>query len=95
MNLSSTMLASVALSALRHAAAFQPVSPVFARRAMSLRAETLESSALKAGDDDFADFSSKVGVLIVLAYNWQIEKMAAGRQFCNMCTRYAHFRILQ
>ncbi|KAL9190137.1 hypothetical protein ACHAXT_007348 [Thalassiosira profunda] len=75
MNLSSTMLASVALSALRHAAAFQPVSPVFARRAMSLRAETLESSALKAGDDDFADFSSKVSFMFP----------GQGAQFVGMC----------
>ena len=95
MNLSSTMLASVALSALRHAAAFQPVSPVFARRAMSLRAETLESSALKAGDDDFADFSSKVRTLIVISYIGRAWLWCGRAEILHMCTRYAHFRILQ
>lgn len=48
----STMIATVAISALKYAAAFQPSSPAFARRAMT--------SALRASDDDFAEFSSKV-----------------------------------
>lgn len=48
----STMLAAVALSTLKYAAAFQPASQTFARRAMS-------SGLRMASDDDFADFSSK------------------------------------
>lgn len=48
----STMIATVAISALRHAAAFQPASPVFARRAAS--------SLRMASDNDFDDFSSTV-----------------------------------
>jgi len=46
------MIATVAISALRYAAAFQPASPVFARRAAS--------SLYMASDNDFDDFSSKV-----------------------------------
>lgn len=48
----STMIATVAISALRHAAAFQPSSPVFARRAAS--------GLHMASDSDFDDFTSKV-----------------------------------
>jgi len=46
------MIATVAFSALRYAAAFQPASPVFARRAAS--------SLHMASDNDFDDFTSKV-----------------------------------
>ena len=49
----SLMIATVALSALKYAAAFQPASPTFARRA---------ASALRASDNDFDDFSSKVSL---------------------------------
>ena len=52
---SSTLLATVAVSALKYAAAFQPASPTFARRAMS-------SGLRMASDDDFAEFSSKVSI---------------------------------
>ena len=48
----STMIATVAISALRYAAAFQPASPVFARRAAA--------GLRMASDSDFDDFSSKV-----------------------------------
>lgn len=51
--LTSTMIATVALSALRRATAFQPASPSFARRALS-------SGLRMASDSDFDDFSSKV-----------------------------------
>ena len=47
----STMIATVAISALKYAAAFQPATPTFARRA---------SSAIRMADNDFDDFSSKV-----------------------------------
>ena len=62
-HIAPTMIASVALSALRYASAFQPASPTFARRA---------SSILRASDDDYADFSSKVSIyytLYCLKYN--------------------------
>ena len=49
----STMIAAVAISALKYAAAFQPAAPTFARRAMS-------SGLRMASDNDFEDFSSKV-----------------------------------
>ena len=51
---SSTMIAAVALSALKYAAAFQPASPTFARRAM------MSSGLRMASDNEFDDFSSKV-----------------------------------
>jgi [acyl-carrier-protein] S-malonyltransferase len=48
------MIAAVALSALKYAAAFQPASPTFARRAM------MSSGLRMASDNEFDDFSSKV-----------------------------------
>jgi len=53
-HIAPTMIASVALSALRYASAFQPASSTFARR--------VSSSILRASDDDYADFSSKVSI---------------------------------
>eukprot|EP00571_Detonula_confervacea_P013564 CAMPEP_0172310396 /NCGR_PEP_ID=MMETSP1058-20130122/11463_1 /TAXON_ID=83371 /ORGANISM="Detonula confervacea, Strain CCMP 353" /LENGTH=349 /DNA_ID=CAMNT_0013023197 /DNA_START=61 /DNA_END=1110 /DNA_ORIENTATION=- len=50
------MIAAVALSTLKYAAAFQPASPTFARRAMS-------SGLRMASDNDFEDFSSKVSFM--------------------------------
>jgi hypothetical protein len=47
----STMIATVAISALRYAAAFQPASPTFRRASAGIR---------MASDSDFDDFSSKV-----------------------------------
>jgi len=49
------MIASVALSTLKYAAAFSPSSPVFARRALT--------SIRMASDNDFDDFSSKVSFM--------------------------------
>ena len=53
----STMIASVALSALRYASAFQPAAPAFAGRAMS-------TGLRMASDNDFEDFSSKVKCIL-------------------------------
>ncbi len=50
------MIATVALSALKYAAAFQPASTAFAHRAMS--------GLRMASDNDFDDFSSKVSSFI-------------------------------
>ena len=58
---SSTMIATVAISALKYAAAFQPASPTFVRRAMSSGPRM--SSTLSAADNDFEDFTSKVSPL--------------------------------
>ncbi|KAL7535513.1 hypothetical protein ACHAXR_008033 [Thalassiosira sp. AJA248-18] len=52
----STMIATVALSALKYSAAFQPASPTFARRAMS-------SGLRMASDNDYDEFSSKVSFM--------------------------------
>ena len=59
------MIATVVISALRHASAFQPVSPVFARRAAS--------SLHMASDNDFDDFSSKVSANDILS-NYSVLK---------------------
>lgn len=53
---SSTMIATIGLSALKYAAAFQPASAAFARRAMS--------GLRMASDDDFDNFSSKVSSIV-------------------------------
>jgi hypothetical protein len=55
---SSTMIATVALSALKYASAFQPASSTFARRAM------MSSGLRMASDNDFDDYSSKVRSLM-------------------------------
>jgi len=52
----STMIAAVAISALKYAVAFQPAAPTFSRRAMS-------SGLRMASDNDFEDFSSKVSFM--------------------------------
>jgi len=66
----STMIATVAISALKYAAAFQPASPIFARRA------AMAASSLRmASDNDFEDFSSKVSFMFP----------GQGAQFVGMC----------
>ena len=51
------MIAAVALSALKYAAAFQPAAPTFARRAMT-------SGLRMASDNDFDEFSGKVSAFV-------------------------------
>jgi [acyl-carrier-protein] S-malonyltransferase len=77
----STMIATVALSALRHAAAFQHAasSPTFAARRgllrMATEAATSSSSSSATSDGDFDDFSSKVAFMFP----------GQGAQFVGMC----------
>lgn len=51
--IASTMLATVAISALKYATAFQPASSTFARRTMS-------TGLRMSSDSDYEDFSSKI-----------------------------------
>jgi len=74
----STMIASVALSALKHAAAFQHAgsSPTFARRSLlRMATDAATSSSAVASDSDFDDFSSKVSFMFP----------GQGAQFVGMC----------
>ena len=62
----STKIAAVALSALRYASAFQPAAPTFRTASSgSLRmADAATATVMKASDNDFEDFSTKVSALL-------------------------------